>query len=118
MNDTTTQLEWIDPPRGGVETLRHRIEKRTRRRALAVGVALVAIVAVAVVQQTNQAPPSSGTNLETYLDHTMNQQDPNQTIRSINGASLEIESSSPNSKIYLVALMPSPTDVPESTEPW
>lgn len=118
MTEKANQLEWIDPPPDGVEKLLHQIEKRTRRRTIVAGMALVAIVAVAVIQQPKHAPPGSGTSLENYLDHTMDQQDPNQTIQSINGATLEIESSSPNSKIYLVAPMPSPGDAQESPEPY
>jgi len=106
MSNEAPVLEWLEPPEGGLQTLRYRIARRARDRLIAVGCVVVALVAAALVRQSPE-PAGSVRSLEHWIArHAATRDHPGTTLRVIDGAALELPSPSSNARIYLVSRMP------------
>jgi len=103
MRNEAPVLEWLEPPEGGLHTLRDRIARRARGRFVALGCAIVTLVAAALVRHSPE-PPGPGLSLEDRIArHAATEAPPGTTLRVIDGAALELPSPSSNARIYLVS---------------
>jgi len=103
MSNEEPVLEWLEPPDGGLQTLRDRMARRARGRFIAGGCAVVALVAVALVRHSPE-PSGPGPSLQDRIArHVATRDHPGTTLRVIDGAALELPSPSSNARIYLVS---------------
>ncbi|MEX2498133.1 MAG: hypothetical protein WD397_04565 [Wenzhouxiangellaceae bacterium] len=113
MSNRAPALDWIEPPGGGMRALRDRIERRNRRRFIAVGCAVAALVAGALIQDSLNVHDRSQPFDEIIARQAANEDDSRQQLRVIGGAALELPSPSSDARIYLVSTMQEKT-APES----
>jgi hypothetical protein len=98
----------LDPPPGGLDGLRDRLQRRNRRRRGLVGGAVMALIIVPLVLP----PPSPPISFAS--DHPLNRvtaDAPKEPVRIVNGTAVEWKSTTPNTRIYLVNANQRPTDL-------
>lgn len=114
MSNEAPALEWIEPPGGGMRALQSRIERRNRRRSIAVGCAMLALLAGALTRNSLNIHERSQRFDEIIVRHVENESRKRPPLRVIDGAALELPSPSSNARIYLVSTRQAEPDDPES----
>jgi|SRR6056297_47112 len=105
MSNKAPTLEWLEPPAAGMRTLQSRIERRNRRRSIAVGCAVLALLAGALTRNSLNLHERSQPFDEIIARHIENESHSKPSLRVIDGAALELPSPSSNARIYLVSTL-------------